>query len=113
MSLPKQADYSNSAERVIYNISAMRAEFKAVDSDTLSETAQRQFYDFMTGVCRRLFQNPDIINLIIEPDETENDPHPHRKYKPNTHKYLETRKLTRKNQKILSRLLSRNHKETH
>jgi len=102
MLIPKQADFNSSAARIIYNVSAMRAEFNAVDSDTVSETAQRQFYDFMTGAIHRMFQNPEIIGLIIEPDETENNPHPHRKYKPNTHKYLETRKLLRKNQKILS-----------
>jgi len=95
-------DFANSAQRLVYNFAAMRADYKSTASKTATNEAQRQFFDFMTGVYTKLYDDPTIVGMIIDHDETEDTPHPHRVYKEGTHRYLESRKLLRKNQKILA-----------
>jgi hypothetical protein len=42
-------DFDNVSQRLVYNYIATQPDFRPVPSDVASETAQRQFYDFIAG----------------------------------------------------------------
>jgi hypothetical protein len=91
-------DFDNVSQRLIYNYIATQPDFHPVLSDTASETAQRQFYDFICGIYVALYHDPTLIGMTTEPDETEDHPNPDRVYKDEQRKHLEARKLRRKNE---------------
>lgn len=92
------ADFDNVSQRLVYNYIATQPDFRLVPSDAVSETAQRQLYDFIAGIYMALYHNPALIGMTTEPDETEDRPNPDRVYKDEAKKYLEARKLRRKNE---------------
>ena len=108
MLMPNQTgkDFENSGRRLIYNFIALRADFKSVDSDTVTEESQKQFYDFISDFYLKIYDDPSIISMVIEPDETEERPHKGRVCEAWNHAHLEPRKLRRKNQKIICDLFN-------
>jgi hypothetical protein len=91
-------DFDNVSQRLVYNYIATQPDFRPVPSDAASETAQRQFYDFIAGIYTALYHDPALIGMMTDPDETEDRPYPGRIYKDEVRKYLEARKLRRKNE---------------
>jgi hypothetical protein len=91
-------DFDNVSQRLVYNYIATQPDFRPIPSDAASETAQRQLYDFVGGIYTALYQDPALIGMTTEPDETEDRPYPNRVYKDENRKYLEARKLRRKNE---------------
>ncbi len=91
-------DFGNVSQRLVYNYIATQPAFRPVLSDVASETAQRQFYDFICGVYTTLYHDPTLIGMTTDPDETEDRPNPDRIYKDEARAYLEARKLRRKNE---------------
>ncbi|HNT77439.1 MAG TPA: hypothetical protein PKH77_20695 [Anaerolineae bacterium] len=98
------ADFDNVSQRLIYNYIATQPDFRPIPSDAASETAQRQFYDFIAGIYTALYHDPALIGMTTDPDETEDHPNPDRLYKDEAKKYLEARKLRRKNEDIIEGL---------
>lgn len=90
--------FDNVSQRLVYNYIATQPDFRPVPSDAASETAQRQFYDFIAGIYTALYNDPALIEMTTEPDETEDRPNPDRVYKDEDRKHLEARKLRRKNE---------------
>lgn len=90
--------FDNVSQRLVYNYIATQPAFRPVPSDAASETAQRQLYDFIAGIYTALYHNPALIGMTTELDETEDRPNPDRVYKDEAKKYLEARKLRRKNE---------------
>jgi hypothetical protein len=91
-------DFDNVSQRLVYNYIATQPDFRPVPSDTASETAQRQFYNFVCGIYTALYHDPTLIGMTTDPDETEDRPYPDRVYKDEVRKHLEARKLRRKNE---------------
>jgi len=91
-------DFDNVSQRLVYNYITTQPDFRPVPSDAASETAQRQLYDLLGGIYTALYHDPALIGMTTEPDETEDRPYPGRIYKAEDHKYLEARKLRRKNE---------------
>jgi hypothetical protein len=91
-------DFDNVSQRLVYNYIATQPDFRSIPSDAASETAQRQLYDFIAEIYTTLYNTPALIGMTTEPDETEDRPYPGRIYKEEDHKYLEARKLRRKNE---------------
>lgn len=91
-------DFDNVSQRLVYNYIVTQPGFRPIPSEVSSETAQRQFYDFVCGIYTALYHAPALIGMTTEPDETEDRPNPDRVYKDETKKYLEARKLRRKNE---------------
>jgi hypothetical protein len=91
-------DFDNVSQRLVYNYIATQPDFRLIPSDAASETAQRQIYDFIAGIYTALYHDPTLIGMTTEPDETEDCPYPDRVYKDESRKYLEARKLRRKNE---------------
>ncbi|MCU0520647.1 MAG: hypothetical protein MUF84_08150 [Anaerolineae bacterium] len=91
-------DFDNVSQRLTYNYIATQPDFRPVPSDAASETAQRRLYDFIGGIYTALYHDPTLIGMTTEPDETEDRPNPDRVYKDEDRKYLEARKLRRKNE---------------
>jgi hypothetical protein len=91
-------DFDNVSQRLVYNYIATQPNFHTVPSDAASETAQRQFYDFVCGIYTALYHDPTLIGMTTDPDETEDRPYPDRVYKDEQRKHLEARKLRRKNE---------------
>ncbi len=90
--------FDNVSQRLVYNYIATQPDFRPVPSDAASETAQRQLYDFVAGIYTALYNDPALIEMTTEPDETEDRPNPDRVYKDEDRKHLEARKLRRKNE---------------
>ncbi len=90
--------FDNVSQRLVYNYIATQPDFRPVPSDAASETAQRQLYDFIAGIYTALYNDPALIEMTTEPDETEDRPNPDRVYKDEDRKHLEARKLRRKNE---------------
>lgn len=97
-------DFDNVSQRLVYNYIATQPDFRPVPSEVASETAQRQFYDFITGIFTALYHDPELIGMTTDPDETEDRPRPDRAYENESHKYLEARKLRRKNEEKIEGL---------
>jgi len=91
-------DFDNVSQRLVYNYIATQPDFRSIPSGVASETAQRQLYDFIAGIYTALYHDPAFIGMTTEPDETEDRPYPDRIYKDEAHKYLEARKVRRKNE---------------
>ncbi|MFN2156831.1 MAG: hypothetical protein ACK2UX_16475, partial [Anaerolineae bacterium] len=91
-------DFDNVSQRLLYNYIATQPDFRPVPSDAASETAQRQLYDWIGGIYAALYHEPTLIGMTTEPDETEDRPYPDRIYKDEAKKYLEARRLRRKNE---------------
>ncbi len=92
------SDFDNVSQRLVYNYIATQPELRPVPSDAASETAQRQFYDFVCGIYTALYHDPTLIGMTTDPDETEDRPNPDRVYKDEARKHLDARKLRRKNE---------------
>ncbi len=97
-------DFDNVSQRLVYNYIATQPDFRPTPSDAASETAQRQLYDFIAGIYTALYHDPTLIGMTTEPDETEDRPNPDRVYKDEAKKYLEARKLRRKNEDMIEGL---------
>jgi hypothetical protein len=91
-------DFENVAQRLLYNYIATHPGFHAVESDLATEAAQKQMYDFILDLFTALYHDPTLVGLSTDPDETEDRPYPGRTYKAEQKKYLEARKLRRKNE---------------
>ncbi len=92
------ADFDNVSQRLVYNYIATQPSFRPIPSAVASEAAQRQLYDFIAGIYTALYHDPALIGMTTEPDETEDCPYPERVYTDEAKKYLEARKLRRKNE---------------
>ena len=92
------SDFDNVSQRLVYNYIATQPDFRPVPSGVASETAQRQFYDFVCGIYITLYHDPTLLGMTTDPDETEDRPYPDRVYKDEQRKHLEARKLRRKNE---------------
>jgi hypothetical protein len=97
-------EFDNVSQRLVYNYIATQPEFRPIPSDAANENAQRQLYDFITGIYTALYYTPALIGMTTEPDETEDRPNPDRIYKDEAKKYLEARKLRRKNEDMIEGL---------
>jgi hypothetical protein len=103
-------DFDNVSQRLVYNYIATQPGFRPIPSDAASETAQRQLYDFITGIYTALYHDPTLIGMTTDPDETEDRPNPDRTYKDEQRKHLEARKLRRKNEDQIEGLFDNLHR---
>ncbi|WP_310602759.1 hypothetical protein, partial [Anaerosporobacter sp.] len=60
--------FDNLAQRVIYPYIISYPEFEPVKNNDVSESAQKQMYDFMKNTFVTMYNNPEIIGLPIEED---------------------------------------------
>jgi len=97
-------DFDNVSQRLIYNYIATQPDFRPIPSGAASEPAQRQLYDFIAEIYTALYHDPTLIGMTTDADETEDRPNPDRTYKDEAKKYLEARKLRRKNEDIVEGL---------
>jgi hypothetical protein len=65
--------FSNLAQRMAYGHIAAFPDFVAIGTAETSSQSQRQMYGFVKRVANGIFENPDIINLPILPDDCYDD----------------------------------------
>ncbi len=62
--------FDSLAQRIIYVTFSTFPNYVPVQSDLASEPAQRQMYNFLLGVISKLYENPTLLDLPIEPDDS-------------------------------------------
>lgn len=90
MSIPNMhgKDFPTVSHRVIYSCIALFDDFHPTKSAEISESAQRQLYDFLKGIMESLYEDISILSLPADPDESEDRPAAGKSY-------LDTRKIMR------------------
>lgn len=63
-------DFENLAQRSIYNFIATYSPFYPIKSTEVSTEEQRNAYDFIKNIFERAYENPVLIGLKIEPDDS-------------------------------------------
>jgi hypothetical protein len=61
--------FDNLAQRAIHYFLATTPSFTAVKSDRATKKQQESAYDFIKGIYTKLFDNPEITGMKIQPDD--------------------------------------------
>jgi len=64
------SDFDNLAQRSIYFFLATLPGFQAVQSSDATADQQQAAYDFICSIYRQLYDDPSLLGLKVEPDDT-------------------------------------------
>lgn len=66
-------DFDSLAQRILYSYVGTFPNFKPIQSEVATENSQKQFHRFMKDIAEKSYDNPEILNLPIQPDDYYGD----------------------------------------